>query len=138
MGKKWEGELKKVLKLSESDAKNFEDRTSYYENVISAANAFTSGYAKSATKLGKSLSTLMETAEVCGRAAAELSVYEDDYENAKSSNDTAEMKRIESKMKPLVDTFENGKKENRSAAQDGNKESQEIEKLLDGLRAAIG
>ena|SRR3990172_4605325 len=50
MGKKWEGELKKVLKLSESDAKNFEDRTSYYENVISAANAFTSGYAKSATK----------------------------------------------------------------------------------------
>ena len=135
---KWQKELDKVLKISESDAKAFEERTSYYEAVIAAAQGFISGYAKTAPKLGKSISALMDTAEECGRAAAELSVYEDDYEEAKRAKDKGRMKESEQKMSPLVKAFESGKKQNRTAAQEGNKEGHELDKLLGALSGAIG
>ena len=134
---KWESELDKVLKISEQDANSFKEWTTHYQQVVDAAQAFISGYAKSAPKLGKNLAALMDTAEECGRAAAELSVYEDDYEEAKKKSDKSEMKKIEANMKPLIKAFDQGKQANRDAAKEGNKEGQAINSLLETLGGTI-
>jgi len=134
---KWESELKKVLKQSEEDAKAFEEWTAHYEQVVAAAQAYIGGYAKIAPKLGKTIAALMDTAETCGRAAAELSVYEDDYEEAKKNKDKDAMKTIEAKMKPLIEAFDQGKEANRNAAKEGIVQGQEVNGLLETLSGAI-
>ncbi len=135
---KWESELNKVLKMSESDVKAFEEWTTHYQGIVDAAQAFVSGYAKAAPKLGKVNSTLMESAEDCGKAAAELSVYEDEYEEAKKNKNKDEMKQIEAKMKPLIEAFEQSKDRNRTAAKDGNKEGDALNELAAAISGAIG
>lgn len=130
---KWESELNKILKVSEKDAKAFEEWKAHYEQVVDAAQAFISGYARFAPKFGKSAAALMETAEDCGRAAAELSVYEDDYEEAKKNKDKDGMKKIEAKMKPLIDAFDRSKEANRNAAKEANKEGEGMNSLLKTL-----
>jgi Zn-dependent M32 family carboxypeptidase len=134
---KWDSELNKVLKVSEQDAKAFEEWKAHYEQVLDAAQAFVGGYAKFAPKFAKTVATLMETAEQCGRAAAELSIYEDDYEEAKKNKDKDEMKKIEAKMKPLIETFDRGKEANRNAANEGNKEGDGMNSLLEALGGTI-
>ena len=134
---KWESELNKVLKISEQDAKSFKEWTTHYQQVVDAAQAFISGYTKSGPKLGENMAALMDTAEECGRAAAELSVYEDDYEAAKKKKDKVEMNKVEAKMKPLIKAFDQGKQANRDAAKEGNKEARGINSLLETLGGTI-
>ena len=135
---KWKKELDKVLALSQEDAKALEEVKKEFEGVIDAAQTFINTYTKVAPKMGGSISALMDSAEDCSRAAAELMVYEDDYEKAKKAKDKAEMKTLDGKMKPLAQAFDKGKKENRKASEDVNKNTRQLFKLLDGLSSALG
>ena len=134
---KWQGELNKILSQSQKDAKSFNEETAKFEKMVAAAGALSSAYSKFAPKIGKSIAALMETAEECGRAAAELSVYEDDYDKAKKKKDKDGMKKAEAKMKPLIKSFENGKKGNRKAAQDGNKDYHDFLKSVEALSKSL-
>jgi hypothetical protein len=132
----WDKELDRFLKLSQKDKENYEHWTTHYEGIVDSAQAYISGYTKAAPKFAKTLATLMETSEICARAAAELSVYEEEYEAAKKNKDKGEMKKIEGKMKPLIESFENGRKDANAAVAESKKEQERVEKLLDGVRAA--
>ena len=134
---KWDGELKRVVERSAENKKLIDDRMKLYEKAIEAAQAFIGAHAKSAPKISKALAEIMDAEEDCGRAAAELSVYEEDLEKAKKANDKAEVKKIEAKMKPLIKTFEDGRKEMKTAADDATKAAAEIAKPAVALQTAI-
>jgi hypothetical protein len=134
---KWNDELKKVVVRSAENKKAIDDRLSLYGKAIEAAQAFIGAHAKSAPKLTKALSEMMEAEKDCGEAAAELSVYEEDLEKAKKEDNKAEIKKIEDKMKPLVQKFENGRKEMKSAADDAAKAIAEISKQAVAVQGAF-
>jgi hypothetical protein len=135
---KWESTLEKVLKYSADSKKSADDKMGRCQTAVDAAHAFISAHGKSAPKVAKAMSELIDASEDCGRAVAELSVYEDEYEQAKKDKVKAQIKKLEAKMKPLEEAFENGRKEVHKAADDVNKAYDEIMKLVDPLKAALG
>jgi hypothetical protein len=79
---------------------------------------------------------MMDAEEECARAAGELSVYEEEYEAAKKAKDKDQMKQLENKMKPLIQTFETNKKEHNTVLAEFQKNRQELDGLLAALNGA--
>jgi hypothetical protein len=139
MGKgKWESEMERVVKISQDAKKLGDDSMQKYQQAFDAAQGFMSGHAKSAPKLTKALSEMMDAEEECARAAGELSVYEEEYEAAKKAKDKDQMKQLENKMKPLIQTFETNKKEHNTVLAEFQKNRQELDGLLATVHSATG
>jgi phage-related tail protein len=134
---KWESELQKVVDRSAANKKAIDGQMLLYAKAVDAAQAFIGAHSKSAPKLTTALAAMMDGREDCGRAAAELMVYEEDLDKAKKGKDKAKMKEIEAKMKPLINSFESSRKEINSAIDDLKKADQEILKPAAAATAAI-
>jgi hypothetical protein len=135
---KWDDKLKDVVKLSAENKQMMDEAEVHWQQVLSAAQAFISAHGKGAAKVAKSYSQLMDVEEEGGRAVAELSVYEEEYEAAKKAKDKDQMKQLDDKMKPLIKSWEGAVKKHQSAGDDMRKQGAEIGSSIDALRAACG
>lgn len=133
---KWQKELDAKLKLYAADRKKYEALKKRYQAVVDACNAFTSGYAKASTEIADLFSQLQDNSDQCGRAVAELSVYEDDLAAAKKSKDKKQEKEIQKKMDPLIKTYEASKKEANKIVEDYNKQLGDLKKLFEAINKA--
>jgi hypothetical protein len=134
---KWTDYLKKISVLVSENKRRLEDRKRSYEQAIAAAQAFIEAHAKSAPKVSTALAESIKLEEDCRQTAAKLSDLEEDLEKAKHSDDEAEMKKIEGKMKPLIKTFENGRKEANKAVDEAETVDAIISKQWAALQAAV-
>ena len=107
---RWEVKLEKVLKLSAENKQMMDESEAKWQQVLNAAQAFIGAHGKGAAKVAKSYSALTDAEEQAGRAVAELSVYEEEYDSAKKSKDKDKMKELDEKMKPLIKSWEDAKK----------------------------
>src|SRR5687767_5798535 len=134
---KWESELQRLTERSAENKKAIDDMLAYWEKAVDAAQAFVSAHAKGATKLAKASSELLDAEEDCAKYAVELMDYEEKLEAAKKSKDKDEMKSLEDKMKPLIKNFENGRKEHKTAADEGMKIATDVNAVRDALKTAL-
>jgi hypothetical protein len=134
---KWADELKKIAPRKAENKKAIEDRMDLYQKVVDAAQKFIGTHSKSAPKLSKSLTEMMEAEDDCSEVAKELVVLEDEFEQAKKNDKKDEMKKIEAKMKPLIQKFENGRKEMKAAAAEAEKTISEIGKEAVTMQGAF-
>jgi DNA repair exonuclease SbcCD ATPase subunit len=135
---KWESELQRLTERSAENKKAIDDMLAYWEKVVDAAQAFVSAHSKGASKLTKANSQLLDAEEDCAKYAVDLMDLEEKYEAAKKDKKKDEMEEIEGKMKPLIKNFENGRKEHKTAVDDGMKVGKEVNDLRDALKAALG
>jgi hypothetical protein len=135
---KWDSKLQEILKLSAENKQMMDEFEAKWQQVLSAAQAFIGAHGKGAAKVAKSYSALTDAEEQGGRAVAELSVYEEDYESAKKSKEKDKMKELDEKMKPLIKSFEDAKKKHLAAGDEMRKQGAEIESSIAALSAACG
>jgi hypothetical protein len=83
-----------------------EDKLELYQKGVDAAQKFIGTHSKSAPKLSKALTEMMEAEDDCAEVATELVALEQKLEKAKKDDKKDEMKKIESEMKPLIAKFE--------------------------------
>jgi hypothetical protein len=133
---KWDEKLKQIVEASKVNVQLNEKFDARCGKLITAAQAFIGAHAKGAGKLAKCMSEMMDSAEEAGKAVAELSVYEDDYEAAKKDKDKDKMKELDEKIKALAKSFEASQKKHNSAKDELIKTRDEIKGTIDALGAA--
>ena len=129
--------MQRTVERSAENKKAIDDMLKYWEKVVDAAQAFVSAHSKGASKLTKASSDILDAEEDCAKYAAELMDYEEKIEAAKKAKNKDEMKQIEDKMKPLIKNFENGRKEMKTAVDEGMKVGTDVNGLRDALKAAL-
>jgi hypothetical protein len=134
----WQKELDRILAQSQKNRKIIEEKQAEYQEVADAAQAFVGGLTKAGPQLEKTISSLLDLAEEAARNAAELMVMEDELEAANNAGDKAEVKKIEAKMKPFIAQFEAVKKEGLKVSEDGNQILDELKKLQETVKSAVG
>jgi hypothetical protein len=133
---KWDDKLQQILEVSKVNVQLNEKFDARCGKLVTAAQAFIGAHAKGAGKLSKNLAEMMDSAEEAGRAVAELSVYEDEYEAAKKAKEKDKMKELDDKMKPLIKSFEAAQKKHNSAKDELIKTRDEIKGTIDVVGAA--
>jgi chromosome segregation ATPase len=134
---KWQAEFDRLLERSAENKKAIDDTLKYWEKVVDAAQAFVSAHSKGASKLTKVNSDLLDAEEDCAEQSAQLVELEEKLEAAKKAKNKDETKELEDKMKPHIKNFENGRKEHKTAADEGMKIGKEVNDLRDALKAAL-
>ena len=108
---KWKSKMKAIIKQSQKDAGLFDSLESRYEGVVDACNALTSAYSKAASDFAGLKDDLQSASKKSVDAVAELSVYEDDMDQAKKDKDKDREKELKKTMSPLEKEYETGGKE---------------------------
>ena len=108
------------------------------EKAFDAAQKFVSTHGKSAPKLSKASSEMLEAEADCAEHAGELMILEEQFEKAKKGKADDEMKKIAAQMKPLISKFEKGRDEMKSAVEDAIKAYDEIAKTAMDLKGMLG
>lgn len=135
---KWQAEFDRLLERSAENKTAIDDTLKYWEKVVDAAQAFVSAHSKGASKLTKVNSDLLDAEEDCAVHSAKLVELEEKLEQAKKDKKKDEMKEIEDEMKPLIKNFENGRKQHKTAVDEGMKIGKEVNDLRDALKTALG
>jgi chromosome segregation ATPase len=133
----WADELKKIAPRKAENKKMVEDKMELYQKAVDAAQKFVGTHSKSAPKLSKALTEMMEAEDDCAEVATELVALEQKLEKAKKDDKKDEMKKIESEMKPLIAKFDKGRKEMKAAGAEVEKTVSEIAKEAVAMQTAF-
>jgi hypothetical protein len=133
---KWDDLHQRILETTENNKQVIEEFEARCAKVVNAAQAFIGAHAKGAGKLSKGLAEAIDAAEDSGKAVADLSGYEKEYEAAKKAKDKNKMKELDDKMKPLIKTFEAAKKKHIGILDELRKTRDEIKVTIEALCSA--
>jgi hypothetical protein len=94
--------LKDALQASQNIVKTQNTVFTAFDKYVGSAQAMIGSYSKNAAVLTRMANAMNALVEDFGKAAAEISVYEDEYAQAEKDKDKEKMKELAKKMRPLA------------------------------------